>query len=188
MNEAQDIADRYVAVWTETDPAAAPRNGGRHEFVRTPDGRTRLAVRDWGDGHPVLFLSSWGLCSDAWNYQMAPLAEAGLRCIAYDRRGHGRSGDPGGGYDYDTLADDLAAVIETLDLSRVTLVGHSMAGGEIVRYLSRYADRGRVARIALVGATTPFMLKDAGQPGWHRRRRVRAVPAGIAAAGSAEMA
>ena len=94
---------------------------------------------------------------------MAPLAESGLRCIAYDRRGHGRSSDPGRGYDYDTLADDLADVLEALDLRDVTLVAHSMAGGEAVRYVSRHGSK-RIARLALVGTTLPFLTRTADNP------------------------
>src|ERR1700677_1742297 len=112
------------------------------------DDRNPLFFRDWGTGTPVLFGSSLVLSSCQFQYQMIHLAERGLRVVAYDRRGHGRSDDPGRGYDYDTLADDLAMVIEHLDLREVTLVGHSMAGGEIVRYLTRHGDA-RIARIVL---------------------------------------
>jgi non-heme chloroperoxidase len=107
-------------------------------------------------------MSGWALTSDCWGYQMAPLSES-TRCIAYDRRGHGRSSDPGRGFDADTLADDLAAVLDALDLKNVTLVAHSMAGGEAVRYLSRYGPQ-RVERIALISATLPFMTKTADNP------------------------
>ena len=86
-------------------------------------GGATLFYRDWGSGKPVLFVAGWALPSDMWSYQMVPLSQQGLRCVAYDRRGHGRSSDPGQGYDYDTLADDLAAVMESLDLQAVTLVG-----------------------------------------------------------------
>jgi non-heme chloroperoxidase len=94
---------------------------------------------------------------------MAPMANEGFRCIAFDRRGHGRSAQPSRGYDYDTLADDLAAVIERLDLCDAMLIGHSMAGGEIVRYLSRHRAR-RVSRIVLIAPTTPFILKTLDNP------------------------
>lgn len=134
----------------------------RGSFIEASDG-TALFYRDWGAGRPVPFLSGWGLCSDAWAYQMAPLSESGLRCIACDRRGHGQSGDAGGGYDFDTLADDVAAVIQALDLRQVTLVGYSMGGGEVVRYLSRHGT-GRVARIVFVGSTTPCMRQAADNP------------------------
>ena len=106
-------------------------------FVVTRDGQ-HLFHRDWGTGRPIVFLAAWALPSAMWDYQMTALVEDGFRCVAYDRRGHGRSSQPGGGYDYDTLADDLAAVLDALDLRDVTLVGMSMAGGEITRYLTRH--------------------------------------------------
>ncbi|EHP44341.1 twin-arginine translocation pathway signal [Cupriavidus basilensis OR16] len=132
----------------------------------TRDG-VSLFVRDWHDGTPaadvVLFVASWALPSDSWSGQMLALQAAGMRCIAYDRRGHGRSADPGRGYDFDTLADDLADVIDAFGLRRVTLVGHSMAAGEIVRYLSRHGA-GRVAGIVLVGCTTPCVRRSEDNP------------------------
>jgi pimeloyl-ACP methyl ester carboxylesterase len=133
-------------------------------FIRTDDG-SELFYRDWGSGRPVLFLAGWALPSDMWSYQMAPLSARGLRCVAYDRRGHGRSSDPGRGYDYDRLAGDLAAVIDALGLDEVTVVAHSMASGEAVRYLTRQGS-GRVARLVLLApASTPFLLKTADNPG-----------------------
>lgn len=131
-------------------------------FISAGDG-TPLFYKDWGAGKPIVFVSSWGMNSDLWQYQMVPMVSQGFRCVAYDRRGHGRSAQPSQGYDYDTLSDDLAAVIEYLDLSQVVLVGHSMGGGEIVRYLSRHgADR--VDRIVLVAPTTPFLLQTPTNP------------------------
>lgn len=121
--------------------------------VRAVDG-TELFYRDWGAGRPVVFTHSMLMSSDMWQHQMLHLAEHGYRAVAYDRRGHGRSDDPGSGYEFDTLADDLAAVLDTLDLSDITLIGHSMGGGEVVRYLSRHGGQ-RVARIALVASTVP---------------------------------
>ena len=134
----------------------------RASFIERTDGTT-LFYRDWGAGKPIVFVASAGLSSGMWAYQMLPLAQAGYRCIAFDRRGHGRSSDPGRGYDFDTLADDLAAVLETLDLRNVTLIGHSMGCGEITRYLTRHGLE-RVARIALVAPTTPFLLKTTDNP------------------------
>lgn len=134
----------------------------RIPFIAARDG-TPLYFKDWGAGKPVLFVSAWGLNSDMWQYQMTPMTGEGFRCVAYDRRGHGRSAQPSDGYDYDTLSDDLAALIEHLDLRGVTLVGHSMAGGEVVRYLSRHGAS-RVSRIVLIAPTTPFMLKTADNP------------------------
>ncbi len=131
-------------------------------YIESGDGN-RLFYKDWGSGKPVVFVAGWSVGSDMWEYQLAPLAKQGLRCIAYDRRGHGRSDQPGRGYDFDTLADDLSAVLERLDLRDVTLVGHSMGCGEIVRYLSRHGSS-RVKRIALLGPTMPFLLKTADNP------------------------
>ena len=145
-------------------------------FIKTSDG-TSLYYRDWGAGPPVVFVSSWALGGAMWEYQMAPLCDHGLRCIAYDRRGHGRSDDPGSGYAFDTLADDLATLIAQLDLHEVTLVGHSMGCCEIARYLGRHGAS-RVARVALISPTTPFILRTADNPEGAPRI---ALDAGIAA-------
>lgn len=130
--------------------------------VTAADG-THLFCRDWGAGKPVVFVHSWAAQSAMWQYQMVDLTARGLRCLSYDRRGHGRSGQPDGGYDCDTLADDLATVIEAHDLHDVTLVGHSMGACEIVRYLTRHGA-GRIAGAALVAPVTPFLLKTADNP------------------------
>jgi len=130
--------------------------------VETTDG-VRLFCRSWGAGRPVVFVHGWAVNCDIWQYQMAPLA-AHARCIAYDKRGHGRSDDPGSGYDYDTFADDLAALLDRMDLKDVVLVGHSMGPGEIVRYLSRHGST-RVSRLVLISSALPFMLKTADNPG-----------------------
>lgn len=143
-------------------PLPAPASGPSPSHVVTRDG-VALFCRDWGSGPPVLFLASWCLPSDSWARQMLALAEAGCRCIAYDRRGHGRSADPGGGYDFDTLADDLADVLEALDLTGVTLVTFSAAAGEAVRYLSRHG-RKRIRQAALVSPTTPLLVRTADNP------------------------
>lgn len=140
--------------------AAAPKAKADH--VAAADG-ARLFVRDWGNGKPVLFLAGWTLPSDFWGYQMAAVADAGMRAVAYDRRGHGRSSDPGRGYDHDTLADDLARVIAALGLEDVTLVAHSMGGTEVARYFARHGGRG-VAKVVLVGTITPFLMKSADNP------------------------
>lgn len=131
----------------------APAVGGRPSFVETDDG-TSLFYLDWGSGKPVLFTHAWALNADIWEYQLTELADQGVRCVAYDRRGHGRSSDPGRGYDYDRLADDLAAVIGRLDLHDVTLVGFSMGNGEAVRYLSRHGSS-RIARLVMVSTIPP---------------------------------
>ena len=149
-------------------PAAEKSVSGRttralgNPFIETGDG-TGLFYKDWGKGKPVVFVTGWAVNSDMWEYQMTYLSGRGLRCIAYDRRGHGRSGQTDRGYDYDTLADDLAALIARLDLRGATLVGHSMGGGEIVRYLSRHGAS-RVSRIVLAASITPFLLKAADNP------------------------
>ncbi len=136
--------------------------------IITTEDRTEIYVRDWGQGRPVVLIHGWPLNADSWEYQAVALAEAGCRVVAYDRRGFGRSGQPFGGYDYDTMADDLAAVMSALALDGATLVGFSMGGGEVARYMSRHGGRG-VAKAALVSSVVPYMLKapdnDAGVPG-----------------------
>lgn len=139
----------------------------RPGYIPGADG-VELFYRDWGAGRPVVFVASWSLPSDSWSYQMLALLEAGYRTIAFDRRGHGRSTDPavrrpGSGYDFDTLADDIAAVLETLDLHDAVLVGHSMGCNEIVRYLTRHGSA-RVAGAVLLGTMTPFVLKTPDNP------------------------
>jgi non-heme chloroperoxidase len=131
-------------------------------FIATNDG-TQLFYTDAGSGTPVVFVAGAWLGSRMWEFQMPPLVDHGLRCIAYDRRGHGRSDWPWNGYDYDTLADDLAALLERLDVRDAMLVGHSMGAGEVVRYFTRHgADR--ISRIALVAATAPFPMKTLDNP------------------------
>lgn len=140
-------------------PAGArTRGAARSSFVETADGASLFHV-DWGTGKPVLFTHAWGLNADIWEYQLVELADQGLRCVAYDRRGHGRSSDPGRGYDYDRLADDLAAVIDQLDLTDVTLVAHSMGNGEAVRYLRRHGSA-RVARLVMLSTIPPQSSSD----------------------------
>ena len=117
----------------------------------------RLFYEDLGAGKPVVFIHGWPLNHEMWEYQLAELPKHGLRCIAYDRRGFGKSDRPWGAYDYDTLADDLKAVLEQLDLRNVTLVGFSMGGGEIARYIGKYGTE-RVGKVVLMSAVTPFML------------------------------
>jgi non-heme chloroperoxidase len=132
----------------------------RPSFVDTDDGASLFYV-DWGAGKPVLFTHAWGLNGDIWEYQLTELVDRGLRGIAYDRRGHGRSTDPGRGYDFDRLADDLAAVINRLDLNDVTLVGFSMGNGEAVRYLQRHGSA-RIARLVMVSTIRPQTDSDLG--------------------------
>ena len=131
--------------------------------IRTKDG-TGLYYKDWGTGRPVVFSHGWPLSADAWDAQMLFLSEKGYRAIAHDRRGHGRSSQPWNGNEMNTYADDLAALIDTLNLSDVTLVGHSTGGGEIARYLGRHGTN-RVAQTVLIGAVPPIMLKTNDNPG-----------------------
>jgi non-heme chloroperoxidase len=131
-------------------------------FIETKDA-TRLNYNDAGRGKPLVFVASAWLSSRMWEFQVPHLVEAGLRCITLDRRGHGRSDWPWDGYDYGTLADDLATLIERLDLHDVTLVAHSAGGGEVVRYLTRHGSA-RIERIALISCTLPFMMKTADNP------------------------
>ncbi len=130
--------------------------------ITTTD-KTKLYFKDWGTGRPVILLHGWPLSSDSWDDQAMAIANAGFRAIAYDRRGFGRSSQPWSGYDYDTLADDLAAVIDQTGAHDATLVGFSMGGGDVARYLSRHAGKG-VAKAALVSSVVPFMLKTIDNP------------------------
>ena len=130
--------------------------------VTTADG-TVLYYKDWGNGPPVVFSHGYPLSSDAWENQMMFLSQNGFRVIAHDRRGFGRSSQPSRGYDYDTFADDLATLIEALDLKDVTLVGHSMGGGEVARYVARHGEQ-RVSKAAFVASVTPFLLQTPTNP------------------------
>ncbi len=131
-------------------------------FIKAHDG-AQLYYKDWGAGRPVVLVHGWPLNADMWDYQMTHLAAHGLRVIAYDRRGFGRSEQPWTGYDYDTLADDLSAVIDALDLRDAGLVGFSMGGGEVARYLARHGSA-RISRAVLVSSVTPYLLKTAEHP------------------------
>ena len=124
----------------------------------------KIYYKDWGEGQPIVFSHGWPLSADAWEDQMLFLAARGYRCIAHDRRGHGRSSQPWNGNDMDTYADDLAALVEALDLKDVIHVGHSTGGGEVVRYMGRHGTR-RVAKAVLIGAVPPLMLKIPSNPG-----------------------
>ncbi|MGV9703880.1 alpha/beta fold hydrolase [Streptomyces sp. NPDC003483] len=131
-------------------------------FTTARDG-TQIFYKDWGSGQPVVFSHGWPLTADAWDPQMKVMADNGFRAIAHDRRGGGRSGQSWEGNDLDTYADDLAAVIEAEDLHDVILVGHSTGGGEVTRYIGRHGS-GRVAKLVLVGAIPPLMLKTDTNP------------------------
>src|SRR5688572_17710230 len=131
--------------------------------ITTKDG-TGIFYKDWGTGQPVVFSHGWPLNSDSWEAQMLFLASDGYRCIAHDRRGHGRSDQPWDGNDMDTYAEDLSALIETLDLTNAVLVGFSTGGGEVARYVGRHGTK-RVAKVALISAVPPLMLKTPANPG-----------------------
>ncbi|KWA16373.1 chloroperoxidase [Burkholderia territorii] len=150
--------------------AAAPKHAasthqGAHAMnaITTKDG-TQIYFKDWGSGRPVVFSHGWPLCADAWDAQMLFLVQHGFRVIAHDRRGHGRSSQPSQGNDMDTYADDLAALMNALDLREATLVGHSTGGGEVAHYIGRHGTK-RVAKAVLIGAVPPQMVKSASNPG-----------------------
>jgi pimeloyl-ACP methyl ester carboxylesterase len=157
-------AAAVTALVAASGRSAEARTAGvsRPSFVETEDGAS-LYYLDWGTGKPVLFTHPWALNADIWEYQLIELADQGLRTVAYDRRGHGRSTDPGRGYDYDRLADDLAAVINQLDLRDITLVGYSMGNGEALRYMQRHGSS-RIARLVMVSTVPPQSRGDVFDP------------------------
>jgi len=134
-----------------------------HHSITVSDG-TEIYFKDWGTGQPIVFSHGWPLSGDAWEDQMVFLGQHGYRCIAHDRRGHGRSSQPWTGNDMDTYADDLAALTSELDLRNAIHVGHSTGGGEVARYIGRHGTS-RVAKVVLIGAVTPLMLKTPTNPG-----------------------
>ena len=131
-------------------------------MIKTRDG-TELRVKDWGSGRPVILMHGWPLSADSWDDQAMAIADSGMRAIAYDRRGFGHSDQPWDGYDYDTLADDLADVIEHSGAKDATIVGFSMGGGEVARYMSRHGGKG-VKQAALIASVVPYMLKTDDNP------------------------
>jgi len=131
--------------------------------ITTKDG-TQIYYKDWGTGPPVVFSHGWPLSADSWEAQMLFLASNAYRCIAHDRRGHGRSSQPWSGNDMDTYADDLATLMDALDLQNVVLIGFSAGGGEVARYIGRHGTK-RVAKAALISAVPPLMLRTAANPG-----------------------
>ncbi|MFZ3173850.1 MAG: alpha/beta hydrolase [Thiobacillus sp.] len=161
-----DAPDRR-AVTLEDDVRAEPsadQIGGKAMSTITTQDGTQIYYKDWGAGQPVVFSHGWPLSADSWEAQMLFLADNGYRCIAHDRRGHGRSSQPWNGNEMDTFADDLAELIETLDLKDVVLIGFSMGGGEVARYIGRHGTK-RLAKAALISAVPPLMLKTAANPG-----------------------
>ena len=136
---------------------------GTHNTITVTDG-TQIYFKDWGEGQPVVFSHGWPLSADAWEDQMVFLGLHGYRCIAHDRRGHGRSTQPWGGNEMDTYADDLATLVEAMDLQGAIHVGHSTGGGEVARYIGRHGTT-RVAKAVLIGAVPPLMLKTDANPG-----------------------
>lgn len=132
-------------------------------YFKSTDG-TEIFYKDWGNGTPVVFSHGWPLCADAWDAQMLFFGTRGYRVIAHDRRGHGRSGQPWDGNNMDQYADDLAGLLNHLDLRGAVLVGHSTGGGEVAHYIGRHGT-GRVAKAVLIGAVPPIMLKTAENPG-----------------------
>jgi len=153
------MKDRAAA----SKPLRTPYTGQRSaDFISMRDG-ARIHYKDWGSGTPIVLSHGWPLCSDSWEGQMLFLAANGFRVIAHDRRGHGRSSQPWQGNDMDTYADDLATLLETLDLREAMLVGFSTGGGEVARYIGRYGTS-RVAKVVLVSAVPPLMLRTADNP------------------------
>ncbi|MBN8807260.1 MAG: alpha/beta hydrolase [Sphingomonas sp.] len=146
-------------------------------YVTTRDD-TRLYVKDWGSGRPVVLIHGWPLSADSWDAQSLALAEAGYRAIAYDRRGFGRSDQPWNGYDYDTLADDLADVLKETGAEDATIVGFSMGGGEVARYMSRHGGKG-VIGAGLISSVVPYMLQTDDNPDGVPEEQLQAIAEGI---------
>jgi non-heme chloroperoxidase len=174
LSAAGIVAATVASVATDTISArafgATPKKAqsqqpGAHtmNYVTTKDG-TQIFYKDWGKGRPVVFSHGWPLDADAWDAQMLFLELNGFRVIAHDRRGHGRSSQPSNGNDMDTYADDLATVLDALDVRDAILVGHSTGGGEVARYIGRHGTK-RVAKTVLIGAVPPLMLKTDANPG-----------------------
>ncbi|MFC3072156.1 alpha/beta fold hydrolase [Shinella pollutisoli] len=145
--------------------------------IETRDGTT-LYVKQWGEGRPVILLHGWPLSADSWDDHALAIAEAGMRAIAYDRRGFGRSAQPWAGYDYDTLADDLADVIAATGAENAALIGFSMGGGEVARYMSRHGGR-NIRQAGLIASVVPYMLKTPDNPDGTPQSTFDGIEAGI---------
>lgn len=176
--EATLLGTAFAAASVESAPVAAAPQTVRSPYVTAKDG-TKLFVQDWGSGKPVLLLTAWTFDASTWGSQIAALDAKGFRCVAPDRRGHGRSEMPSSGYDLDTLTDDVAAVIEARNLRDITLVGFSMGTAEAVNYLGRYGSD-RIARLVLVAPTTPFLVKTEDNPDAVPRAMIEADNAAVA--------
>lgn len=166
----------FAARQSDTSASAngtAPASSKKASLIEACDG-TRIHFRDWGAGRPIVFLAPWAMCSDWWDIQVMNLIERGWRCVTLDRRGHARSDDPSRGYDFDTLSDDIAAVMDSLDLKDVVLVGHSLGGAEVVRYLTRHSSR-RVSHAVLIAPPTPFNMKTDDNPGGKPREKLEKI-------------
>jgi len=162
---ASALPAKTIAAVAKTETSQSPtRKKGEDSMttITTKDG-TQIYYKDWGKGQPIVFSHGWPLNSDAWDGQMLFLVQNGYRCVAVDRRGHGRSSQPSTGNNMDGYADDLAAVIEALDLKNAILIGHSTGGGEVARYVGRHGSK-RVAKAVLLAAVPPIMLRTKANP------------------------